>query len=106
MQVHDAFYSFVAPTPTNSDTVTVAFSGDVARMIGLDPAECDRPEFAAVFSGNAPLPGGPRPYAQCYGGHQFGMVRHTLELENSITASFYEALRGHRKLLAAPHPRV
>lgn len=74
-QVHNAFYSFVAPTPTGTQPETVVFSADVARMVGLDPAECERPEFAAVFSGNAPLPGGPRPFAQCYGGHQFGMVR-------------------------------
>lgn len=77
-QVHDAFYSFVAPTPTNSEPVTVLYSGDVARLIGLDPAECERQEFAAIFSGNAPLPNGPRPWAQCYGGHQFGMVRRFL----------------------------
>ncbi len=43
-------------------------------MIGLDPEECGRPDFAAVFSGNAPVPQGVRPYAQNYGGHQFGMV--------------------------------
>lgn len=53
----------------------MAYSASVAHMIGLDPAECERPEFAAVFSGNAPLPHGARPFAQCYGGHQFGMVR-------------------------------
>jgi uncharacterized protein YdiU (UPF0061 family) len=52
----------------------MAYSADVARMIGLDPAECERPEFAAAMSGNAPLPNGPRPYAQLYGGHQFGAV--------------------------------
>ena len=45
-------------------------------MIGLDPEECRRPEFAAIFSGNAPVPQGVRPYAQNYGGHQFGMVLH------------------------------
>ena len=44
-------------------------------MIGLDPEDCERPEFAAVFSGNAPVPQGARPYAQNYGGHQFGMVQ-------------------------------
>ena len=52
----------------------MAYSPAVARMIGLDPAECERPEFAAVMSGNAPLPNGPQPYAQLYGGHQFGAV--------------------------------
>ena len=40
--------------------------------IVFGPGAVHRPEFAAVFSGNAPLPGGPRPYAQAYGGHQFG----------------------------------
>ena len=47
-------------------------------MIGLDPEECERPGFASVFSGNAPLPQGVRPYAQNYGGHQFGMVLYHL----------------------------
>jgi uncharacterized protein YdiU (UPF0061 family) len=78
LQVHNAFYSFVSPTPTDSLPVTVAYSAEVAQMVGLDPAECERPEFAAIFSGNAPLPQGPRPYAQCYGGHQFGMVSRAL----------------------------
>lgn len=44
----------------------------VARMVGLDPTECERPEFPLVMSGAAPLPGS-RPYAAAYGGHQFGM---------------------------------
>lgn len=71
--MHDAFYSFVAPTPTGTEPRTVLYSPDVARLIGLDPAEGERPEFALVFSGNVPLPGtAGRTYAQCYGGHQFG----------------------------------
>lgn len=36
-------------------------------MVGLDPTECERPEFPLLFCGAAPLPGS-RPYAQCYGG--------------------------------------
>ena len=43
----------------------------VCSLLGLDPSEALRPEFPLVFSGAAPLPGG-APYAQCYGGHQFG----------------------------------
>lgn len=70
-QVHGALYSFVNPTPTGTEPTTIAYSKDVAAMIGLDPADCERPEFAMIFSGNAPLPGS-EPYAQCYGGHQFG----------------------------------
>ncbi|CAL5218909.1 g654 [Coccomyxa viridis] len=72
-QVEGAFYSYASPTPTNTEPCTVAYSPEVAQMIGLDPEECQRPEFAAVFSGNAPVPQGVRPYAQNYGGHQFGM---------------------------------
>lgn len=55
-QVHNAFYSFVAPTPTGTEPRLVAASSEVAQLIGLDPAEFDRPEFALIFSGNAPLP--------------------------------------------------
>jgi hypothetical protein len=66
-QVHDAFFSFVKPTPTGTEPRLVAASPEVAALIGLDPAECDRPEFAMLFAGNAPLPGS-RPYAQNYGG--------------------------------------
>ncbi|CAK0779519.1 hypothetical protein CVIRNUC_004792 [Coccomyxa viridis] len=72
-QVEGAFYSYASPTATNTEPSTVAFSPEVAQIIGLDPEECRRPEFAAIFSGNAPVPQGVRPYAQNYGGHQFGM---------------------------------
>lgn len=64
-------YTWVDPTPTDTEPHTLAASQEVARLIGLDLGELQRPEFAAIFSGNAPLPGA-KPYAQCYGGHQFG----------------------------------
>lgn len=70
-QVHGAFYSYVTPTPTGTEPTTIIASREVADLIGLDPSELDRPEFALIFSGNAPLPSA-KPYAQCYGGHQFG----------------------------------
>jgi len=73
-QVYGASYSYVAPTPTGTQPYLVAASPAVAQLIGLDPGDMQRPEFAAAFSGNAPLPGGPRPFAQAYGGHQFGSV--------------------------------
>lgn len=51
----------------------VAYSPEVAQMLGLDPSECERPEFAEIFAGNAMLPATRgRTYSQCYGGHQFG----------------------------------
>ena len=71
-QVHNSFFSFVEPTPTGTEPSTIIASDDVAKLIGIDPEESDRPEFAMIFSGNALLPGDTRPYAHCYGGHQFG----------------------------------
>ena len=63
----------MAPTPTGTEPRTVLHSPEVARLVGLDPAEAERPEFALAFSGNISLPGtAGRTYAQCYGGHQFG----------------------------------
>lgn len=49
----------------------VAASAAAARLIDLDPAELDQPEFVASFSGNRPLPGA-EPLAMVYAGHQFG----------------------------------
>jgi len=71
-QVHKALFSYVDPTPTSTEPYVVAYSEEVCNLLGLDPKECGRPEFAMVMSGQAPLPG-TRPYAQCYGGHQFGV---------------------------------
>lgn len=70
-QVFDSTYSFVTPTPTNTEPTTILASNDVAQLIGLEPSETQRAEFALIFSGNAAMPG-TKPYAQCYGGHQFG----------------------------------
>ena len=71
-EVHGAFFSWVEPTPSGGDPETLIASDEVARLIGLDPAETQRPEFARIFAGNEPLPGA-QPFAQCYGGHQFGV---------------------------------
>lgn len=70
-QVHGAMFSYVQPTPTGTEPNLVAFSASTSRLIGLEKSEAMRPEFAMVFSGNAPIPN-TKTYAQCYGGHQFG----------------------------------
>lgn len=41
------------------------------EALGLTTAFAESEEFAAVFAGNGLLPG-MKPYAACYGGHQFG----------------------------------
>ena len=66
-----AAFSFVDPTPTGSTPSTLAVSQPVLAALGLAPTEAARPEFASIFAGATPLPGA-RPFAACYGGHQFG----------------------------------
>jgi uncharacterized protein YdiU (UPF0061 family) len=69
-QVLGAAYSRVRPTPVAAPS-TVAWSPEVAELLGLDPSLCARDDFANVFGGNR-VPPGADPFAMCYGGHQFG----------------------------------
>ncbi len=69
-QVPGACYSFVAPTPVVDPTV-IAYSNDVATLLGLTAEWMESRKSAAVLGGNTLLPG-MKPYAACYGGHQFG----------------------------------
>jgi len=69
-QVHRALYSRVDPTPV-AEPRLIAWSPEVAALLGIDAAEVESPAFAKVFGGNA-LVDGMQPYAANYGGHQFG----------------------------------
>jgi len=66
----EVFYRRVKPTPLPSPYL-VSFNADAAALVGLDPAEALRPEFAEYFSGNRLLPAS-EPLAAIYAGHQFG----------------------------------
>ena len=69
-QVHAALYSLVHPTRVSAPRL-VAYSREVAEMLGFQPQDMASPRFAEVFAGNALLDG-MQPYAANYGGHQFG----------------------------------
>ncbi|MEW6764982.1 MAG: protein adenylyltransferase SelO [Pseudomonadota bacterium] len=69
-QVYGACWSRVKPSPVTKPSL-LAHSREVAALLGLDDEACHEPHFAEIFGGNALLPG-MRPYAACYGGHQFG----------------------------------
>ncbi len=69
-QVHGALHSAIQPTPVASPTV-IAWSPEVAALIGISAEEIASPQFAQVFGGNSLLEG-MQPYAANYGGHQFG----------------------------------
>lgn len=69
-QVLSACYSFVTPKTVSKPTL-IAYSKEVAQELELSMEDCASELFADVFSGNKLLPE-MKPYAQCYGGHQFG----------------------------------
>ncbi|KAL2470498.1 hypothetical protein Adt_38634 [Abeliophyllum distichum] len=71
-QVLHACYSKVSPSAEVENPQLVAWSDSVSDLLDLDPKEFTRPDFPLIFSGASPLVGA-MPYAQCYGGHQFGM---------------------------------
>ncbi|PCI48067.1 MAG: hypothetical protein COB51_05310 [Moraxellaceae bacterium] len=68
--VEGAFYSLVTPQSTAAP-VLVSYSKQVADILGLSSTDCGSDAFTRVFSGNEVLPS-MKPFAMCYGGHQFG----------------------------------
>lgn len=69
-QVFKACYSFVTPRKAAAPQL-VGYSKEVMQLLGLSVESCETQLFAEVFTGNTLLEG-MQPYAQCYGGHQFG----------------------------------
>ncbi|MEB3220761.1 MAG: YdiU family protein [Candidatus Sericytochromatia bacterium] len=69
-QVHGAASSRVTPSAVAAPRL-LAYSAEVAALLGLPPEAVASEAFAEVFGGNALAPG-MEPWATCYGGHQFG----------------------------------
>lgn len=67
-QVKEACFSYVNPTLTKKPTL-LHTSAEMADILGIDNS--DSPHFLSIVSGQKNL-AGMRPYAMCYGGHQFG----------------------------------
>ncbi|GLS91525.1 UPF0061 protein [Psychromonas marina] len=68
--VENAVYSWVDPTPTSQPTL-INFNHQLAEQLGFSDEACQSALFTQLMSGNALLEG-LKPYALCYGGHQFG----------------------------------
>ena len=69
-QVLGACWSPVSPTPVFAPRL-LAHSPDMAETLDLSPEDVASDAFTQVVSGNRLLPG-MKPFAACYGGHQFG----------------------------------
>lgn len=105
-QVHGAAYSRVQPTPTARPR-TLAWSAEVAELLGLSPEVCASDDFAAVFSGNR-VPAGADPFAMAYAGHQFGSFAGQLGDGRAIALGEVRDVRGGHQMLqlkgAGPTP--
>eukprot|EP00252_Welwitschia_mirabilis_P007391 TRINITY_DN18694_c0_g1_i1.p1 TRINITY_DN18694_c0_g1~~TRINITY_DN18694_c0_g1_i1.p1 ORF type:complete len:661 (+),score=110.59 TRINITY_DN18694_c0_g1_i1:99-2081(+) len=71
-EVLHACYTKVSPSVQVENPELVVWSDKVAELLELDPKEFERSDFPSYFTG-ASLLEASLPYAQCYGGHQFGM---------------------------------
>jgi uncharacterized protein YdiU (UPF0061 family) len=69
-QVEKACYSFVTPKQT-AKPVLLHVSPEMLDNLGLSKEDAKKEDFLKVFTGNSVLPN-TKPYAMCYGGHQFG----------------------------------
>ena len=105
-QVHGAAFTRVSPTPVAAPH-TLAWSLEVAALLGIDPAVCAGDDFAAVFAGNR-VPAGADPFAACYGGHQFGNWAGQLGDGRAIALGEVLDVEGHHQMLqlkgAGPTP--
>ena len=105
-QVHDAAFSRVLPTPVAAPR-TLAWSPEVAALLGIPPEVCASDDFAAVFAGNR-VPVGADPFAACYGGHQFGNWAGQLGDGRAIALGEVLDVEGHHQMLqlkgAGPTP--
>jgi len=94
-QVLHACYTKVSPSVQVEKPELVAWSDSVAQLLDLDPREFERPDFPLMFTGAEPLKGS-LPYAQCYGGHQFGMWAGQLGDGRAITLGEIINSQGER----------
>ena len=69
-QVTKACFSFVNPKQTAKPKL-VHVSPEMLQNLNLTETDSTTEEFLNLFTGNVVLPNS-KPYAMCYGGHQFG----------------------------------
>lgn len=69
-QVTAACFSFVTPKRTTAPKL-LHYSPEMLQELGLTDEDAKSETFLKTFTGNEVLPN-TKPYAMCYGGHQFG----------------------------------
>ncbi|HMR14976.1 MAG TPA: YdiU family protein [Mariniflexile sp.] len=69
-QVENVCFSYVTPKKTSNPEL-LHVSPEMLENLGISQKEAKSKAFLNVFTGNSVLPN-TKPYAMCYGGHQFG----------------------------------
>ena len=87
------FYTTQEAERPGEDPILVHGSAAAAALIDLTPEAFGHPDFAAAFSGHAPL-AGVAPYATVYAGHQFGVFVPQLGDGRALTVAEIVNSRG------------
>jgi len=95
-QVMNACFSFVQPKVMMNPKMII-YSKEVAADINLDNEYCESQNFIDIMTGNK-LAEGSKPYAMCYGGHQFGHWAGQLGDGRAINLGEIEISESHLNL--------
>ena len=87
--VRGALFTYVKPA-TNTTYEVIATSKSCMELLGLDPKEAQTEEFKQLVSGNKTYEG-VYPWAQCYGGYQFGVWASQLGDGRAISLAEFQA---------------
>jgi uncharacterized protein YdiU (UPF0061 family) len=94
-QVKSACFSYVRPKPT-ADPKLIHVSDDMLKNLGLTEADSKSTDFLNVFTGNTVMEN-TKPYAMCYGGHQFG--NWAGQLGDGRAINLFEVEHYHKQLV-------
>ena len=95
-QVYHACYSWVNPKGMKNPSLII-YSLNLAKDLGLDQDYCQSQEFRDIMVGNT-LGKGSKPFAMCYGGHQFGTWANQLGDGRAINLGEIQTPIGHLNL--------
>lgn len=95
-QVHNAAYSYTTPKGMQAPQLLI-YSPEVAALLSITADDIENPAFAEMMTGTI-LPANSKPFAMCYGGHQFGNWANQLGDGRAINLGDIPTSRGSLNL--------
>ncbi len=95
-QVKNACFTWVTPKGM-ADPQMIIFSEEMAQELNLTLEYCNTQEFTDIVTGNE-LAENSKPFAMCYGGHQFGNWANQLGDGRAINLGEIKTKKGHLNL--------